>query len=282
MVNPIDLIELITMSKKREEILLSLKCGPMSLTEINEMLGVKSPESLPQLTRMVDSNLIYRDDDRIYHLTKKGGVLVNMYMPLYNTIQVFESFEGFFDSHDTSTIPDELLDRLGELKECRLVQSDDCDICESHPEFDENVKYSLRIKGATCIFIHSWVDSFLELVCRGVPIELILTNRVYSKIKREYPSKFEKLLKNGAHIYVCDKFNSSFITTDQFFSFSLDFIGSKTHDTKNDLQSSDPVAIKWGEDLFEYYKNRAKEVINCVNAPTHIDTENEIIEFDIS
>jgi len=249
------------MSNKREKILFSLKCGPMSLTQINEMLGVKSPESLPQLTRMVDSNLIYRDDNRVYHLTRKGHVLVNVYQPLYDTIQVFERFDGFFDTHDISAIPDELFDRLQELKDCNLIESEEYNICESHPEFLEGVINSLCFKGVACIFRSSWISLFLGLANHGVPIEIIITEGIYNKIKQEYPNELEEGLKNKkAHIYICEDLKVSFSTTDQFFSLSLNFAVNGSHDTKSDIIGVDSAAIRWGKDLFKYYKEKAVEV----------------------
>jgi len=127
----------------------------------------------------------------------------------------------------------------------------------------ENIKNSWSFKGAACVFIHSWIDLFLDRARLGVPIDIIITSGIYSKIKQKYAPELKILLKTDAHVYVCDKLNISCATTEQFFSLSLNY-NNGHHDTKNDLEGNDPASVKWDEDLFEYYKEKSVEIKSCL------------------
>ncbi|MDD4588897.1 MAG: winged helix-turn-helix domain-containing protein [Parabacteroides sp.] len=254
------LLSLLTASEKRKDVLFLLHEKPRTLQDIKDHFDVRSPEILPRLKEMEAAKMIIKQDG-LYSLAPLGRVAAMYYKPLLDTLDAIESNESFWGEHDLSAISAELLYRIRELKECSVIRAESYNICESHPEFKENVSNSLYFKGAACIFIPSWIDLFLELANRGASIEIILTDGVYNKIKCEYASELDILLKHGTHFYIYNDLKTSFAVTDEFLSLSLNYFNG-VHDTKNDMQGSDPASIKWGESLFSWYKAQAVEMVS--------------------
>ena len=80
--------------------------------------------------------------------------------------------------------------------------------------------------------------------------------------KTEYEAELREFLKfEKANFYVCrEKLELAHVVTDVFLSLTLPF-SDGTYDHKEDVLCFDPVGMKWGEDLFEYYKNLSDKII---------------------
>jgi len=141
------------MSEKRKDVLFYLHYeGPKTLTEIKDQFNVSSPDILPRLREMEKFNLITRDEKSVYHITQTGSILAGKYKPLLDTIQVFEGHDGFWNTHDLTPIPYYLLDRIQELKECRVIKEEQGYVYDTHREFVKNVSSSKKFKGITTVF----------------------------------------------------------------------------------------------------------------------------------
>jgi len=260
------ILSTLVLSEKRKEILFLLQKKPSTLTDVKDYFHVKTPEIHPRLKELEAKNLVVKNGD-FYSLTRLGNILANYYRPFLDTIAAIEANEEFWNDHDISAIPEELLDRIQELKECKTVKTEDYNICEPQPTFIEYVTNSMRIQGAACIFRAQWVSVFANLASVGVPIDIIITKGIYDKIKREYPSELETGLKyKNTHVYVCDDTHISFVVTERSLSLLLDYVNGH-HDTKNDLTGTAPTAVKWGGELFNYYRANSVEVVKPTNEP---------------
>lgn len=279
--------DVLTFSKKRSKAFLFLRDGPKTLNELKAHLKVKSnPEIHPMLKGLLTENMIEKQGET-YILTQLGENASYYLKMFYDTTEVIDKHEHFWNTHDLSTIPKEFLTRIKELRNCELIRLDDCDLCESHKEFLENVSKSIRFRGAACIFIREWIYLLSELSNEEIPIEIIITSEIYEKIKKEYSVELENGLKNpNARMYVCDEpigmsfATSELFTDEKFFSLSLNFKNGLGHDHKQDLIGFDPEAVKWGNDLFEYYKERSVEILPEQNA--FLVCEKECKEVEIA
>lgn len=255
------LLQIITGSEYRRDLLFYLRDSSKTLSEIKDYFGVTSPEIKPRIKEMEAANIVIKTDGA-YQLTPFGKILSSYYKPLLDTLTAIESNGDFWESHDLSAIPEELLYRIQELKDCTVVKAENYNLFESHREFKENVAKSWHFKGASCIFIPSWIELFTELSSEGVQIEIILTELIFNKIKTEYSSELRALLEGNTRLYMCtEPLNAVFATTDQFFSLALTTINGNFYDHKNDLIGVDQTSVTWGESLFEHYKERSIEII---------------------
>lgn len=272
-------LSLITLSEKRKDILFFLQGGPHTLADIKDHVNVKtSPEIIPRLKELEASGLITKDADRIYKLTELGNLVLKDLKPLLETVSSLDANTPFWIEHDLSVIPEPLLDRIKELKECKTITENQGHIYDSHATFIKNILSSKSIKGITSIFLPSWITIFLEMARSKVPISLIVTDGVFDIIKSKYASELEEGLKyNNAKMYVIPHINIAFSTTDKFFSLSL-YSKDGTYDTRNDLIGFDSSSIKWGDDLFEHFKENAVEIKGIPSPNEHIFINKEEVE----
>jgi predicted transcriptional regulator len=259
------LLSILTSSEKRKEILFLLQEKPRTLSEIKEHFTVKSPEILPRLKEMEAAKMIIRQDG-LYSLAPLGTVAAMYYRPLLDTLDAIEANGEFWGEHDLSAIPDELLFRIQELKECKVITETEYSL-ESHRQFIENVKRSKCFKGVTSVFIPSYPKMFLELALSGMEVSIIVTEHMFKKIQEEYAYELEEGLKckNASMRVLTIPTRLSFAITDMFFSLSL-FTLSGAYDHQNDLEGFDYTAVKWGEAVFNYYLENSIEVPGlCMN-----------------
>ncbi|HII79263.1 MAG TPA: winged helix-turn-helix domain-containing protein [Methanosarcina sp.] len=253
------LLSILTFSEKRKEILFLLQKSPKTLSEIKDYFNVRSPEILPRLKEMENANMIIRQEG-MYQLTSLGKVSAIHFKPFLDTLTAIESNEDFWRDHDITAVPDTLLNRILELKECRVIRDEHEYIYDSHKTFLDNVPASNRFMGFASIFLPSYPSMFLEMARRNIPISIIVTPNVFFKIKSEHNAEIEEFIKfkhTSFHVY--DTAKVSFVVTDRFLSLSL-FFKNGTFDPRSDLVGFDNSSIKWGEDLFKYYKENAVEI----------------------
>ncbi len=255
------LLSILTFSDKRKDILFLLQDSPRTLSDIKDYFDVKSPEILPRLKEMEAANLITRQEG-MYWLTSLGKVSAIHYKPFLDTLTAIETNEDFWRDHDLSAIPDVLLNRIQELKECRVIRDEHEHIYDTHKTFLENILSSAHCIGFSSIFLPGHPSMFLELARSNIPISIIATPNVFFKLKSEYSIEIEEFLKfKHASFHVYDNAKIAFMVTDRFFTLSL-FFKNGTFDPRNDLIGFDSSSIKWGEDLFKYYKENSVKITN--------------------
>lgn len=255
------LLELIFFSEKRKDLLLFLKDGPKSISEIKESLNVGLVAILPQLKRLREDSLILKTGD-VYSLSPLGIAVAGKMQPMIDVLNVFGSKYEYWSNHSVQSIPYPLRKRIGELANCTFSEPPDrTRLFEPHREFVENLIKSKKINGIASIFHPLYPSLFLTFAKKGAEISILVTRPVYERTKAEYGTELGEFLKfENASFYVCnDRIELSHVVTDRFLSLTLPF-SDGTFDHKEDVLCFDPVALKWGEDLFAYYRNISDKI----------------------
>lgn len=253
------LLSILTFSEKRKDILFLLQENPRTLSDIKDYFDVRSPEILPRLKEMEAANMIVRKDG-MYHLTSLGRVSAIYYKPFLDTLTAIEANEDFWRDHDLSAIPEILLSRIQELRECKAIKDEHEHIYDTHKSFLENVMSSSYFMGFSSIFLPSYPAMFLEMARKNVPTSIIVTPNVFFKVKSEHSAEIEEFLKyKHTSLHVYDNAKVAFVVTDRFVSLSL-FFKNGTFDPRTDLVGFDSTSLKWGEDLFKHYKENSIEI----------------------
>ncbi len=254
------LIGTITHSRKRESLLIFLRDGPKTLEEIRKSLEVTSAGMIPQIRKLEEQNLVLQEG-KTYALTDTGVVIAEVFNTFIKTMNVIEKHEDFWTTHEIKAIPPPLLEKIGELGNCTVIEHKMENIYEPHREFLENILKSKKIRGVSPIVHPMYPDFFLKMVEKGSDISLIFTRNVFNKIKKEYGSLLARGLKlNNGSLYVLDEdIKLAFVATDVFFSLSL-FFKTGGFDPTSDLICFDKSSVLWGEKLFNYYKERSEEI----------------------
>lgn len=255
-----ELLELSTQSIKREKVLLMLLEGPKTLEEIRESLKDTSAGVIPQIKKLEKANWVIKKERR-YYLTEIGEIIAGTYRPFHRTLKVIAKDEEFWMRHNLTGIPQPLRGRIHELGDYNVFESTPTEIFQPHKEFMKELLASKWVKGVSPIFHPEYMHAFTDLEKKGAEISLIMTKNVLDKIKAEYKDVFKKIIayKNASMMVCEEEILVAFTVTDRFLSLGL-FFKEGVYNTTHDLQSSEKSAIKWGEDLFKYHKERSREI----------------------
>jgi len=253
------LLSLITFSEKRSGILIMASEKPITLDEIKEHFNVSSPEILPQIKKLEDGNLLVRNADRTYELTDIGRVVSKPFLEFCETIDLFEEDMEFWLTHDVQGIPDEFLYRLKDIGKYHVVRSSPTNIFEPHEEFMSALITSKKIRGVSPIFHPEYPAAFEALAAKGKQISLIISASVYERIKVEHQNELQIFLDNSELMVYGGDIGLAFTVTDSLLSLGL-FDNRGVYDTNQDLMSYEKSALKWGDDLFKYFKKQSRKV----------------------
>jgi len=252
------LLSILTFSEKRRDTLFLLLNEPKTLAEIKSYLNISSPEILPRIKELETENLIYKENKK-YTLTPIGKVVANLFQSFINTLKVIEKNEDFLKEHMIDDIPLHLLERIGELGNCRLIEKRAENIYDSQIELFENVSKSKYLIGVAAVFNPAYPDFILQLARKKVSMSLILSQNIFEKVKG-YKDQLQRFFEYNNSLYVLnDDVKIAFVVTENFFSLSL-FLKNDIFDFQRELISFDKSALKWGEELFNFYKGRSIEI----------------------
>jgi len=255
-----DLIAVVTTSEKRKGLLLLLQDGPRTWEDVKTALDVTASGMLPQIKILEDEGLIVKEG-RLIKLTDVGELIANHLDTFDRTLSVIDSQKKFWLEHDIKALPQEFFMRLGDIKNPQIIESSLEESFEPHVQFLEMIIKSRQVAGISPIVHPIYPRFFLSMAKEGHKVQLILTKNAFNKIKREY---YDLLLEgvqfDNAHLSIYDgDLKFAHIVTENFFSISF-FTKNGLFDSHQDLVSTDPHAIQWGEDLFSYFSKRSLRV----------------------
>jgi len=254
-----ELLNVISASDKRRNLLILLNERSYEWDEIKRILKVTSTGMLPQIKILEEEHLIEREG-RKFFLTPMGKILATQMEPLIRTMEVFDKNRKFWGEHNIGVLPPEILLHIAELGDYRIIENPDVELFDVNT-FLKNISSSKVLKGISHTVHPRYPSFFLHLAKQGVDTSLILTPEVFRVIREKYRDLLEEWLECGnAHLFVPEEdIRFSFVVTDTYFSISL-FYTSGIFDSKNDCVSFDPSARVWGNRIFDYYRERSREI----------------------
>jgi predicted transcriptional regulator len=256
--NTQDTLRLATCSALRRDILIYLEKGKKPLSGIRDELGVSSTTAIHALRDLEKDTCVFQDEDRNYALTKIGELIALKLTDFIDAIKVLKKHQDFWLTHDLSGIPEHLLGKIGCLSNSNIVNIDALDIIKAHTTYLELLKTAKWIKGVSPIFSPDYPKVFEDLAKRALT-QLVLTESVLRKVIDVVGSETIKSLIHNHHLefFVTEEeIKVAFTVTDTFLSFGL-FRPDGIYDTTRDLVSTEERAIRWGTELFGYYRERA-------------------------
>lgn len=275
----LSLLDTIFLSDKRKNLLLLLKEeGSKSGEDIKEVFDFPWKSITPQLKKLIDWGLVL-EDDGMYTLSDMGATIVTNLQFFLNTLSIYEEHLDFWVEHDLSSIPPHLLSRIRELGHISVLERNLSNIFWLPEELTNNLVDSKRIMSFVSVFHPASPFLYSEYMETDIETTAIITKQVLDNLQTEFNSelsllKMNNLILKGAlleyrqkikHIlssrasnflvYGADLKPMSMIVTDKIFLLALP--DKKGRLTTQFLISSEPQALKWGEELFMYYKEKS-------------------------
>lgn len=257
-----NLLDLILFSEKRKEFLMLLREGPKSIEEILEKLQESRTALLPQIKKLKEDNLVKHEGD-MYRLSAIGEIIAGKMQPLLDTLEVFEKDPHFWADRRLAPIPANLKKRINELGNYRLVEPDLSHTFDVNPELIQHLSSSSCVHMFLSYFHPQFPAFFLGLARNGIKVTLNLSEAVYLRFEEDYKNEGENFLNmDNSDIFILDnkgmEIPAAIASTDRIMILGL-FNESGRFDSQYVI-SSDRRAIKWGEDLFRYYRDMSREV----------------------
>jgi len=257
-----NLLDLILFSEKRKDFLMLLKEGPKNIEEILEKLQESRTALLPQIKKLKEDNLVIHEGE-MYRLSAIGEIIAGKMQPLLDTLDVFEKDPRFWADRKMAPIPAKLKKRISDLGAYRLIEPDISHTFDINPELIKHLSNSSCIHMFLSYFHPQFPAFFLSLAGNGTKISLNLSESVYLRFEEDFIKEGDMFLNmDNTDLFILDnkgmEIPAAIISTDKIMILGL-FTESGKFDSQYVI-SSDRKAIKWGEDLFRYYRDLSREI----------------------
>lgn len=252
------LLNLILFSGRRKEILLLLKGKSRSIDEIKELLNVNASSIQLHMKKMKDSGLIIQKN-KIYSLSEIGEIIVENMQPVLSTAELLGENTEYWLSHDLSSIPEFLLERIGELGHSELLEPDAGHIFETPKILQDSILSSRKILTFAAYFHPQAPSLYAELAEKGAEIVLCMTESVAQRLfinNRIEAEKLSRAINSRLFISQGSVAIPSLIVTDKIVAFKLFENNGKLRDQL--VLSFGERALCWGKELFRYYLEAAE------------------------
>ncbi|TGC09432.1 helix-turn-helix transcriptional regulator [Methanolobus halotolerans] len=255
-----DILNSICSSEVRKNILLLLNDGPADREAIRNNLDVTIQTLVPHMNTLEDNYLVIKTED-IYTLTSMGRAIVNEVIPLLDMIDFFEKDIEYWGTHDLDFIPPHLVKRINEFGSCARIEVPLSKVYEAEDIFIEQAKDTKLYSFITSFVFPNFKEILIDLAANDTDILIIISNELYQKILSDFKEDLEYILqlpKLKIYVYNQNFKIMSFTLTDHNFLLRLLTLEGD-YDHKRVICASDQ-ALKWGNDLFEYYLNNSIEI----------------------
>lgn len=255
----LSLCDTIWLSDKRKNLLLLLMEGPRSIEQIKTSLNVTSKAMMPQIKILKKQGLVLHKDGT-YTLSDIGKLIIGNMLPLLNTLEVIEENKEYWASRETDIIPSELFMRLGELRECRVIEPDLNHLFDLPREFTENLIRSKCIMSSISYYHPLYSSLYSKLAKNGVEMEIVFTKAVFERLKDDCREDLNTLLNSKKTIIRIfdESLQLPTIAVTEKFMYLCLFDKQEKYDHRV-VMSFDLSAIRWGRELFMYYKKLSRE-----------------------
>ena len=257
-----NLLDLILFSEKRKDFLMLLKEGPKNIEEILEKLQESRTALLPQIKKLKEDNLVIHEGE-VYRLSSIGKIIAGKMQPLLDTLEVFEKDPRFWADRKLAPIPTDLKKRISDLGTYCLIEPELSHTFDINPELIKHLSNSSCIHIFLSYFHPQFPAFFLSLAKNGTKVSLNLSEAVYLRFEEDFKKEGDGFLNMAnTELFVLDnkgmEIPAAIASTDRIMILGL-FNENGRFDSQYVI-SSDRKAIKWGEDLFRYYRDLGREI----------------------
>ncbi|WP_299525270.1 winged helix-turn-helix domain-containing protein [uncultured Methanobrevibacter sp.] len=242
-------IKHLTNSLVRLKILATLYEQPLNMKDINKTTGLSYSSISSNMFSLELEEYIYREGN-FYFISNVAKFYISNILELNNTIKLLNKFFNILDAHIVDMIPEESVAELYLLGKAILIESTEKDIYKTY----NIIKHSLKEAGylkSVLPFVH---DEF----------NICINNLIDAKNSVDIlvPESIEKNFKDALNLrndcLNLSTFNNEcnflLVVTDKVMILGL-FRNDGNFDQNRIITSKKEECIKWGENLFENFKN---------------------------
>lgn len=237
-----------------------LDSGSKNIDEIKDGLDVTATSILPQIKKLIDNDLIVQED-KVYKLTVLGEFIIKKVKPLISALDVVEKSNHYWTGHDLNSIPRHLLERIAELGDCTLIEPDLNHIYEPSQKIIDSMANSKRVATFASYFNPAYLPLYVELGRKDAELSLNFTQSVWDHLSNEHSKMLKETIEmDNVSLYVSKE---GIRLTEITVTDKIMLLGLFDKNGKFDQQfimSFEPSALRWGQELFDYFKRLSKQV----------------------
>ena len=246
-----------------------LSGGPEKLTGISRTLSISTQQCNRHLTRLHQAGLVEKDAEGLYSLTPFGKVVLR----LNPTLEFLTDNRDYFMTHTLDNLPEKFVVRIGELSDSELKPN----VMEGLSEIEE------IIEGAEedlWVIINKRTRSVRPLVAealrRGVRVSSISVRSYVTEldVKREIDVEDELIVVRAEETGQAEVADAEDFGVYMYASEKAVYISFPHEDGTYDylgFVSSDPRAVGFCQDLYNYFWERAEVLTPPVVTQRHLE-----------
>jgi predicted transcriptional regulator len=252
--------ETVWYSEKRRKILLLLLDGQKNPEEMKTAFDVEWRSLILPLKELKEEELVCNPEG-VYELSDIGKLITENAKPINGILNLFGKDTEYWVKRELDTIPEYLLNRIGEIEDCVIAEPELNDMFELPDDFISVVRNSKYIHSVFSIYHPFYPPLYTELAENGTEISIVLTESVFERMKEDRKEELIKMQESeniNLFLYKKEMIPPSIIITDNLFSASF-FNVNGLYDHR-DIMSFSQSSLKWGEELFRYYQKVANPI----------------------
>jgi predicted transcriptional regulator len=250
-------------SKLRLAIIDALKDNPMRLADLRRAVNANAPNTSSKAKELEEMGLLEKSEGD-FQLTPYGQAIRQRIQETLEFYSTYEKFKEFWETHNTNGIPRELWLRLAELNNSEIVKDTSGSVTESHDKFVLLLKsIKKRFYGVSPIYHDEYLKEVFDKLGANVDSKFIISKEIFEiliNLPKGEKAQLKKVWTRGEWFVFEKPLSAAFTVSENFLSLALETKSEPKHHLGADLNSHDPRAIKWGLDLFEYYKKQSKPI----------------------
>jgi predicted transcriptional regulator len=257
-------IKYILTSGMRTKLLLSLYNIPKNLDDLRRDLTKPSATILHGLKELETINLV-KKAHKCYELTSNGYLLTTNMIKLIENWYALGKSEHFWDDHDLSDLPEDVLKNVYLLKDANYINSTTSDLSLAFNHYIKAISKSSELRIILPIYSENHFKHIIDLLNNGKleKLELIISEEIFNSISCNELFK-EKLIDNmNVKITVIKRRIKIFLTySKEFMSLTL-FFKDGHYDDSQILIAEDENAKKWASSLWNNYRKNYDTMDQC-------------------
>ncbi len=179
------LIDTIFLSDKRKNLLLLLLEGMKNSDEIKDRLNVNWGAMIPQIKKLEEWNLI-SSKDRIYSLTEMGHSIAYNSKNLLDILYFYEKNNDYLSNHKLNCIPVYLMNRIGEISSCHVIESDLAHVFDANEEVVNAMINSNKCITLTTFFQPQYNKMYNTMIKNNCDLTFVFSESVWERTKSAY------------------------------------------------------------------------------------------------
>ena len=243
-------VKYILTSAMRSRLLIAIYENPKNLDELRNELKKPSATILHGLKELENINLI-KKVHKSYELTSNGFLLTANMVKLIENWYAISKNKLFWNSHDLTDIPDEVLKDVYLLKNAEYVTSTTSDLSNAFNTYIRLISKAKALKIVLPIYSENHFKHLIKLLNgkKLKKLELVVTEEILNSIKKNEVFKKELLSNKKVEVRsVKRKFKFFLTSSDRFMTLTL-FFKDGHYDDSQILIAKDENAIIWSETL---------------------------------